>query len=96
MTECELTVEVSCANSDNTPSYRILVDNDLITERTWIWDHKSTFIKEHIFVNLEPGRHVVKIISAVDDPKTQVFRINNIAVNGISPTMVSNGVFILD
>lgn len=41
--------------------YRVYVDNDLLTERNWAWDHKQTFIRENIEVDVNPGKHVVKI-----------------------------------
>lgn len=39
------------------PFYRIYVDQELFTERTFIWDADSTHIKENIAAILGPGQH---------------------------------------
>lgn len=36
------------------PTYRLYVDDDLITERTWHWG-EDIFIKEELWVNLSEG-----------------------------------------
>jgi hypothetical protein len=35
-----------------TPMYRLYVNDDLLTERTWIWN-KNTKIKENVLIELE-------------------------------------------
>ena len=42
------------------PRYRIYVDNDLITERSWIWKDSITCLQENIWVNLNRGVSIVK------------------------------------
>jgi hypothetical protein len=41
--------------------YRIYVDNDLITERTFAWPSYKTFIRENLICVLEPGNHTLKV-----------------------------------
>jgi hypothetical protein len=60
MTEHELTVDVYASWDITPPKYRIYVDNDLLTERDFVWG-RDTYICERILVNLEPGTHVLKV-----------------------------------
>ena len=43
------------------PTYRVYVDDHLLTERDFIWPSERTYIKEWIEVFLEPGWHELKI-----------------------------------
>ena len=43
------------------PFYRIYVDEELFTERTFIWDADSTHIRENIAAILAPGPHVADV-----------------------------------
>ena len=51
---------VDVKSSTQGGSYRLLVDGDLLTERTFIWpsDH---WVNESIIVNVPPGEHTVAI-----------------------------------
>ena len=42
------------------PRYQIYVDNDLITERSWVWKDSITCLQENIWVNLNGGVSIVK------------------------------------
>lgn len=87
----EITAEINCIHSFDRPSYRLYIDNDLITERTWIWDHNHTKIEEHIFVSIEPGIHTVRVEGAYN-PRSIRFNIGTICVEG-KPVHHQNGVF---
>jgi hypothetical protein len=39
--------------------YRLFVDHELFTERTYIWDGDTTFVRENIIADLTPGDHIV-------------------------------------
>jgi hypothetical protein len=58
MSETKITVEVHALQprwiEHERPKYRIYIDNDLITERTWIWD-QQTYINETLWAELESG-----------------------------------------
>lgn len=54
-------VEVHCHWSEKPPTYRIYVDNDLITERTFIWPSYKAFVRENIICNLSKGLHKLRI-----------------------------------
>lgn len=57
------------------PRYRIYVDNDLITERSWIWKDSITCLQENIWVNLNGGVSIVKF-SRLPSLKYNQFGIN--------------------
>lgn len=65
MSEVNLTVEVHCLQprwiAHEKARYRIYVDDDLITERIWIWD-QDTIIEENFTVDVSPNlNHAVRI-----------------------------------
>ena len=65
MSETVLTFEVHCLQprwiGHEKARYRIYVNDDLITERTWIWDI-DTVIEETLCVNVESEiSHVVRL-----------------------------------
>ena len=57
MKEHVITVDVYGRHSDQAPRYRVYVDNNLLTERDFIWPGHEIFVRENIVVNLEPGQH---------------------------------------
>ena len=87
----EIKAEIRCMYSYNNPVYRIYVDGDFITERSWVWDHEHTLIEEQIWVNIEPGKHEIRVVSA-DNPRSTRFRIGTVCVNG-NPVHVQDCVF---
>ena len=54
-------VDVYCTWSDSPPVYRIYVDNDLITERTFVWPSYKAFIREHLICNIDEGLHRIRV-----------------------------------
>lgn len=58
--EHQITVDVYAKWSDTPPRYRVYVDDDLLTERDFIYDG-SLYIREHITVLLESGKHKIRI-----------------------------------
>ena len=76
-----ITVDVGCAYTNTPPAYRLYVDSDLLTERTFIWASQTQYVKEHVQVNLSPGPHWLSI-EQLDD--SAVFAISNIQVDGVA------------
>ncbi len=74
--EHKLTADVYASYSDIPPRYRIFVDGDLLTERDFVWPGPEIFIRENIFVNLNPGNHRLEI--------TQVSGSGHITVKNIT------------
>jgi hypothetical protein len=89
MRQIELTCEVRCLDEAENQSYRLYIDDDLITERTWIWPYHFR-IKEHIHINIEPGEHTIRVESV--DKKFAKFYVNALHLDGY-PTGKVNGVF---
>lgn len=56
-----ITVDVKCPWSEDSPVYRLYVDDDMITERTFGWPGYRVYITENIICDLEQGRHVIRI-----------------------------------
>lgn len=76
--------------------YRIYLDDDLITERTFTWG-KNCCVEEKIFAELSEGKHYLKIESFNTDSSIEkkVYSIiNRIFVDGIlTPININNGLF---
>jgi len=83
MKEHSITVDVYCHWSEKPPVYRVYVDNDLLTEREFIWPGSEIFLRENILVNLEPGTHCVKI-EKISTHGTITAK--NVQVNGVAST----------
>lgn len=100
MKEYLINIDLFCFRSDNNPkNYRLYVDGDLITERTYIWinaGHDSKhgkYVKENIWVNLEPGEHEVTVVAIDKSPGKFYFR--NLLIDQI-PVEHNNGKFIIN
>lgn len=61
MKDTKLEVDVHAHWNDEPPIYRIYVDEELFTERTFGWASFKNYITEHIFCNLENGLHNIKL-----------------------------------
>jgi hypothetical protein len=81
MTEHVLTVDVYAHWGDVPPRYRVYVDNDLLTERDFIWGGAHIYMRENIIVNLEPGTHVLKV-EQINSNGT--IRTENVTLNGVA------------
>jgi hypothetical protein len=71
--------DVYCTRAEGNPAYRLYVDGDLLTERTWTWPAYEVFVRENIEVDVEPGEHQLDL---VDCSNNNVFYIKNVTVNG--------------
>jgi hypothetical protein len=96
MNEVKITADIYCDRNfrplefatDAQKSYRVYMDGDLLTERTYIWDNAEQFVRENIIVDIEPGPHEFKVIPAY--PYYNVFSFKNFTVND-QPCTVDNG-----
>ena len=61
MREVSITVDVMCNWDIEPPQYRLYVDDDLLTERTYIWRNNEQYVRERIIVNLSPGIHSLRV-----------------------------------
>lgn len=94
MQEVSISVDIFSAWREIPHAYRIYIDNDLLTERTYIWNNSEQFIKEHIIVNLEPGIHKLRLESV--DPKFKGFTVGYMAVDNKMPTRYSDNQFVVE
>jgi len=76
-----VTADVYAVRGEGGPVYRIYVDGDLLTERSWAWPAYETYIHEHIEVDVGPGEHRLEL---EDCSNTNVFYFKNITVNGVA------------
>jgi hypothetical protein len=49
-------------DAENT-AYRLYIDDDLYTERTWIWPRNKNYISECSFAELGSGQHKIRVES---------------------------------
>lgn len=80
----EITADVYGSWGTEHPCYRVYVDNDLLTERTFIWPGHEVYIKEHLAVDLKPGAHELRIEQINGHGKIQV---KNITLDGAPSEM---------
>ncbi len=87
MNAVNLTVEVHClkpswVNHENN-KYRIYVNDDLLTERTWIWE-LNTLINENIWVIIPAtGANTVRLEQIIQDKSVAQFALRNLQVADI-------------
>jgi hypothetical protein len=79
MKEIEITIDVFCHWLVTKHDYRIYVDDDLLTERTYLWTNPNEFVREHIVVYLEPGEHTIRLEPV--NPLFKGFRYENFHLN---------------
>jgi hypothetical protein len=59
-----VSVDVYCQKThEGSLIYRLYVDNDLLTERTWIWPAYETYLNESMEIDVDPGKHQIKLIN---------------------------------
>lgn len=75
------------------PIYRVYVDNELITERSYIWNEEH-YLRENVPLFLEPGRHILKIEDVIGSSNAQ-FRINKVTLNGKPYELINGEEFVL-
>lgn len=86
MKETTITVQVHALQpgwiEHEKPRYRLYFNDDLITERTWIWD-MNTYIEESLIVNAEQGiSNTLRLDLLKSDPMhLSQFGLQNLKVN---------------
>lgn len=89
MSQHIITADVYAHWGEAHPCYRVYVDNDLLTERNFIWQGHEIYVRENIVVDLEPGCHELRIEQVGNHGKLQV---KNIVVDGLA----SDTQFVID
>lgn len=66
--------------------YRVYVNDDLITERSWIWDN-NIFLKESVWItSIEGNEHTLKIQPVVYILEQAVFSVYNFVIANVPAT----------
>lgn len=87
MSEVSLRVQVHCLQPNwiehENSRYRLYVNDDLITERTWIWN-MNTYVEESLLVDVpENISHTIRLETILDNPRSLTqFGLQNFHVNG--------------
>lgn len=80
MKTVELSADVYCYTKEHDyPRYRIYLDDELITERTFSWSSVDTYVEEHGLLTLSDGPHVLRVESVTTHPGR--FILKNIKIN---------------
>jgi hypothetical protein len=65
--------DVHCAWKDRPPVYRAYVNNELFTERTWIW--RDQYLEEAFQIQAPPGKYMIRY--ELLDPQSAEIRTTN-------------------
>lgn len=80
--EVSITVDLWCKyKSQKPPAYRLYVNNELLTERTFLWDQHINYLTEHLIVEVDRGVHELRL-EPIDGNPTTEFTLENMHVNG--------------
>jgi hypothetical protein len=83
MNEHKIVVDIYADWDETPPRYRVYVDDDLLTERDFIWDNQI-YVRENILVNLGSGTHKLRIEQCNSSGS---IRTENVKVNDIPSSM---------
>jgi hypothetical protein len=90
MTEVLLAVDVLCDWLGYEPAYRVYVDDDLLTERTYIWGNRYEYVREHLSVLLEPGQHTLVVEPVKNQASQSQFTLLNFTINNQPAELVNH------
>jgi hypothetical protein len=72
MAQCD----VYCKWSGEPPRYRCFVNDELFTERTWIWQNQ--YLEESIQISAPPGKYTVRY--ELVDPEHAAIKVRNLRI----------------
>lgn len=82
MKTVDIVFDLYCKHNDHPVRYRVYVDNDLLTERDFVWPGSQYYIEEVCVANLETGKHNIRIENL--DPQHGSFTVKNVRVDNIT------------
>jgi len=82
-----LAFDLFCIEPETKPIYRIYIDGYLITERTYLWDSKETYVREELYLILEKGRHKLTVESLAS---RKIFLVANATLNEQDITIIDS------
>ena len=90
MREVSISVDVYCNQNLIPNAYRLYIDDDLLTERTYIWNNSEQIVRENIIDYLTPGAHSFHLVPT--DPKCHGFGFRNFTVDK-QPSFIKDNQF---
>jgi len=79
--------DVNCEWSGESPRYRCYVNDELFTERTWIWT--ENYLEEQLQILSEPGQYNIRY--ELVDPKNAKLTANNYRITHGSASVDQTG-----
>jgi hypothetical protein len=86
----KITLDLFCDWAKTPPPYRIYVNHELFTERTYIWGG-TQYVQEMLSLNAPPGKYTIRVDN-LGDPECQ-FKIRNLAVTQGSAQVIDSKTF---
>ena len=82
-----VTCEVRCNWHKHQPKYRAYINDELFTERTWLWE--DAYLEETFQLNAKPGKYVIRY--EVLEGKRATLTVSNFKVEHGSARVDQNG-----
>jgi hypothetical protein len=81
--ERKLEVDVHAHWNNNPPVYRLYVNDEMLTERTFGWVSYQFYITEHMYCDLETGVHTLRLENLDSESRFELlnFKVDNQLVN---------------
>lgn len=86
----KINFDLHCNWTRTPPAYRLYVNHELFTERTYIWGG-TQYLKEILQLNAPPGKYIIRIDN-LGDPECQ-FKIRNLSVETGSAHIIDSKTF---
>lgn len=95
-------MDIHCTWTGNAPSYRVYVNDELFSERTFIW--RDRYLTELLQISAEPGIYQVRVEAVPHDPKkfalhnskiefnSSQFNVNNYQIEHGFAQWIDNGI----
>ena len=72
-------IDIICEWDNVPPVYRVFVNDELFTERTWIWEDDAIYLEEMLQIEAEPGEYQIR--HELVPPHLAQLRVENMRVD---------------
>lgn len=79
MQDLKIEVDILCEWQTEPQAYRLYINDDLYTERTYVWRNPNQWVREMLVAELAHGKHTIKILPV--NGKFHGFKLANFAIN---------------
>lgn len=86
----KINFDLHCDWKKTPPTYRVYVNHELFTERTYIWGD-TKYLKEMLQLSAPPGKYIVRVDN-LGDPEC-VFKIRNMTAETGSAQVLDSKTF---